>query len=79
MAHVEASTVGSIVLAGLLLKSGSVGLIYVVMYINFIVKLHWLGLRVGLVILIILRLRDLKMMIAYSSVAHITIMFYVII
>lgn len=79
VAHVEASTVGSIVLAGLLLKSGSVGLIYVVMYINFIVKLHWLGLRVGLVILIILRLRDLKMMIAYSSVAHITIMFYVII
>jgi NADH:ubiquinone oxidoreductase subunit 4 (subunit M) len=40
VAHVEASTVGSMILAGLLLKSGSVGLIYVVMYINFIVKLH---------------------------------------
>lgn len=77
VAHVEASTVGSMILAGLLLKSGSVGLIYVVIYINFIVKLHWLGLRVGLVMLMILRLRDLKMMIAYSSVAHITIMFYV--
>lgn len=79
VAHVEASTVGSMVLAGLLLKSGSVGLIYVVIYINFIVKIHWLGLGVILVILIILSLRDLKIIIAYSSVAHITIMFYVII
>jgi len=79
VAHVEASTVGSIILAGLLLKSGSVGLIYVVIYLNFIVKLHWLGIGVVLVILIILRLRDLKIIIAYSSVAHITIIFYVII
>lgn len=78
VAHVEASTVGSIILAGLLLKSGSVGLIYVVIYINFIVKLHWLALGVVLVMLMILRLSDLKIMIAYSSVAHITIMFYVI-
>lgn len=31
------------------------------------------------VMLIILRLRDLKIMIAYSSVAHITLMFYVLI
>jgi NADH-quinone oxidoreductase subunit M len=79
VAHVEASTVGSIILAGLLLKSGSVGLIYVVIYLNFIVKLHWLGLGVVLVRLIILSLRDLKIIIAYSSVAHITIIFYVII
>ena len=77
VAHVEASTVGSIVLAGLLLKSGSVGLMYVVIYLNFMVKLHWLGLGVILVILIILRLRDLKIIIAYSSVAHITIIFYI--
>jgi NADH:ubiquinone oxidoreductase subunit 4 (subunit M) len=33
---------------------------------------------VVLVILIILSLRDLKIIIAYSSVAHITLMFYVI-
>lgn len=79
VAHVEATTVGSIVLAGLLLKSGSVGLIYIVIYTGFIVKLHWLGLRVSVVMLIILRLSDLKMIIAYSSVAHITLMFYVII
>jgi NADH:ubiquinone oxidoreductase subunit 4 (subunit M) len=40
VAHVEASTVGSIVLAGILLKLGSVGLIYLILYIGFIVKLH---------------------------------------
>jgi NADH:ubiquinone oxidoreductase subunit 4 (subunit M) len=79
VAHVEASTVGSIVLAGLLLKLGSIGLIYVIIYINFIVKFHWLRIRVVLVILIILRLRDLKIIIAYSSVAHISIVFYIII
>lgn len=79
VAHVEASTVGSIILAGLLLKSGSLGLLYVIIYINFIVKLHWLVLGVVLVMLIILSLRDLKIMIAYSSVAHITIMFYIMI
>jgi len=40
VAHVEASTVGSMVLAGVLLKLGSVGLLYLIMYINFIVKFH---------------------------------------
>ena len=40
VAHVEASTIGSMVLAGLLLKLGSVGLMYVVMYLGFMVKLH---------------------------------------
>jgi len=79
VAHVEASTVGSIVLAGVLLKLGSVGLIYVIIYIGFILKLHWLGLGVVLTIVIILSLSDLKIIIAYSSVAHITIIFYVII
>jgi len=78
VAHVEASTVGSILLAGVLLKLGTVGLIYVIMYIKFIVKIHWLVLGTVLVILIILRLRDLKMIIAYSSVAHIRIVFYII-
>jgi len=78
IAHVEASTVGSIVLAGLLLKLGSVGLLYIVIYINFIIKLHWIGIRVVILILMILRLRDLKIIIAYSSVAHIRIIFYVL-
>lgn len=79
VAHVEASTIGSMLLAGVLLKLGSVGLLYLIIYINFIIKLHWLGLGTVLLILIILRLRDLKIIIAYSSVAHISIVFYVII
>src|ERR1700722_12512868 len=78
VAHVEASTIGSIVLAGVLLKLGTVGLVYVVIYINFIIKFHWLALGLVLLILIILNLRDLKMIIAYSSVAHIRIVFYII-
>lgn len=79
VAHVEASTIGSIVLAGVLLKLGCVGLIYVIIYINFIIKFHWLGLGIIMVILMILSLRDLKIIIAYSSVAHITIVFYILI
>jgi len=79
VAHVEASTVGSILLAGILLKLGSVGLMYLIIYMNFIIKFHWLGLGIVLLILIILSLRDLKIIIAYSSVAHISIIFYVII
>jgi len=79
VAHVEASTVGSMILAGLLLKLGSIGLMYLIIYLNFIVKLHWLRLRVVLVMLIILSLRDLKIIIAYSSVAHIRIVFYIMI
>lgn len=79
VAHVEASTIGSILLAGILLKLGSVGLFYVVVYLNFIVKFHWLRISILLVILLILLLRDLKIMIAYSSIAHISIVFYVII
>ena len=78
VAHVEASTVGSIVLAGVLLKLGGIGLFYVIFLLKFIVKLHWLSLRVLMVIIIILNLRDLKIIIAYSSVAHITITFYIL-
>ena len=79
VAHVEASTIGSIILAGLLLKLGSLGLVYVITYINFIIKFHWIRIRVVLVILIILNLSDLKLMIAYSSVAHIRIVYYILI
>lgn len=79
VAHVEASTIGSIILAGVLLKLGSVGLLYVVIYLNFIIKFHWLGLGVIILILTILRLRDLKIIIAYSSVAHISLVFYIMI
>ena len=78
VAHVEASTIGSILLAGVLLKLGSVGLFYVVIYLRFIVKFHWLRIRILCVILLILILRDLKIMIAYSSIAHMSLVFYVI-
>jgi len=40
VAHVEASTIGSILLAGILLKLGSVGLYYIINYLNFLVKFH---------------------------------------
>lgn len=78
IAHVEASTIGSILLAGILLKIGTIGLFYRIAYIKFYVKFHWLVLGVLLTIIIILKLRDLKMIIAYSSIAHITLVFYVI-
>jgi NADH-quinone oxidoreductase subunit M len=66
------------VLAGVLLKLGTVGLMYLTIYLNFMVKFHWLVLGVLLVIVIILSLRDLKIIIAYSSVAHMSIVFYII-
>ena len=79
VAHVEASTIGSILLAGVLLKLGSIGILYVISYIHFIIKFHWLVLAVPIVILFILNLRDLKIIIAYSSIAHMRIVFYVMI
>jgi NADH:ubiquinone oxidoreductase subunit 4 (subunit M) len=79
IAHVEASTIGSMVLAGILLKVGCVGLIYVVIYLKFMIKWHWIRIRIVLLILIILSIRDLKIIIAYSSVAHIRMVFYVLI
>lgn len=78
VAHVEASTVGSILLAGILLKLGGIGIFYLVCYCSFIVKFHWLVVSVLLTILLILNLRDLKIMIAYSSIAHIRLVFYVL-
>jgi len=78
VAHVEASTVGSMILAGVLLKLGGIGIYYLVSYLNFIVKFHWLSLRVPLLMLIILLISDLKILIAYSSVAHIRMVFYVL-
>jgi NADH:ubiquinone oxidoreductase subunit 4 (subunit M) len=40
VAHVEASTIGSMLLAGILLKIGCIGVFYVVYYLNCIIKLH---------------------------------------
>nr|AVN68151.1 NADH dehydrogenase subunit 4 [Megaloblatta sp. ECMD1] len=75
-AHVEAPVSGSMILAGVLLKLGGYGLLrvyllllYVGMKFNFI----WISISlVGgvLVSLICMRQTDLKSLIAYSSVAH---------
>ena len=78
-AHVEAPVSGSIILAGVLLKLGGYGLIRVFsIIINISIKLNifWIVLRlVGgfLVRLICLRQIDLKSLVAYSSVAHMSL------
>nr|ATN41136.1 NADH dehydrogenase subunit 4 [Pterygota sp. 3 LC-2017] len=78
-AHVEAPVSGSMILAGVLLKLGGYGLIRVFSIIlNLSLKLNifWMVLSlVGgfLVSLICLRQIDLKALVAYSSVAHMSL------
>lgn len=78
-AHVEAPVSGSMILAGILLKLGGYGLIRVFFIIsNLSIKFNifWIILRLvgGLLVrLICLRQIDLKALVAYSSVAHISL------
>lgn len=78
-AHVEAPVAGSIILAGVLLKLGGYGLLRTFFVIQSLgMKFNYLFISVSLVggvlvSLLCLRQSDLKVLIAYSSVAHIGI------
>nr|QNJ60004.1 NADH dehydrogenase subunit 4 [Amblytropidia mysteca] len=75
-AHVEAPISGSMILAGVLLKLGGYGIFRVMKIISFLgLKFNYFWLSLGLsggviVSFICFRQVDLKSLIAYSSVAH---------
>nr|ALO70616.1 NADH deshydrogenase subunit 4 [Halyzia sedecimguttata] len=75
-AHVEASVAGSMILAGVMLKLGSYGLIrFIQMFMLVGVKINFILINLSLlgglmVSLTCLRQSDLKSLIAYSSVVH---------
>nr|YP_010587791.1 NADH dehydrogenase subunit 4 [Dicrotendipes pelochloris]WAB46400.1 NADH dehydrogenase subunit 4 [Dicrotendipes pelochloris] len=78
-AHVEAPVSGSMILAGVLLKLGGYGLIRmfsIIINISMKLNIFWIVLSlVGgfLVSLVCLRQIDLKSLVAYSSVAHMSL------
>ena len=76
-AHVEAPTAGSILLAGVLLKLGTYGIITIsiplftegyLAYRNYLAVLGVIGIIYGAIVAI--PQRDIKKLVAYSSVSH---------
>nr|YP_004221804.1 NADH dehydrogenase subunit 4 [Pristomyrmex punctatus]BAJ53368.1 NADH dehydrogenase subunit 4 [Pristomyrmex punctatus] len=79
-AHVEAPVYGSMVLAGVLLKMGSYGLIRLMeIFIKSSLKFNYMIISMGivgsvLVSIICLNVLDMKKLVAYSSVVHMNLM-----
>lgn len=75
-AHVEAPTIGSMILAGITLKLGSYALLRLMRITeNFTLKFNWFWISIRtignlLLCIVCLRQTDLKSLIAYSSVVH---------
>nr|YP_010952873.1 NADH dehydrogenase subunit 4 [Quadrella coronata]WMQ53293.1 NADH dehydrogenase subunit 4 [Quadrella coronata] len=78
-AHVEAPVAGSMILAGILLKLGGYGVIRVLILFQSVgSKFNWLWVGLSLMggiftSLMCLRQMDMKALIAYSSVAHMSL------
>lgn len=76
-AHVEAPVSGSIILAGVILKIGGFGLIrFLKLFLGLRIKINFIFINLSLlggvlIGLVCVRQRDIKSLIAYSSVIHI--------